>query len=412
MISQYLVKKAGSGLLNSALRRGKKVVDWIIGESGTQRRAATLGGMANAELASNFRAWAGADGNGWFQSSEDKPTWVSFLPATVQGIANPETRREYILGTVLSGGTGAGICAQMRAPGRLPGSNIKLGVLGTTAGTVEGLLTGGFNAWTNTLKSERAYYDAQTAALKAGDKEQPIVVNVDAGSNNDTNAIIDTNITKEETTSDKVFNYGSVLLGLAGLGLGGYALYKSLTENKAKAKVKLKGKVDDPYDDVEVELPMDQLNVSNTMGRRVNTSVRKTIHESNKFNSRKKDKETGKLISYEEYLGKYGDPDKSKENVLQPLEKASSYMEPEPITKKKLKRMKEKYDKTLINKGIGMGIGALLGGAGGYVFGSQAFNGPYPSDYSPGIVNTVGGIGGVLGGGLLGGYLADKFSEN
>jgi hypothetical protein len=171
--------------------------------------------------------------------------------------------------------------------------------------------------------------------LKNGKQEkQPIVVNVDTGSSNASN-----NTPKEETTSDKVFNYGSVLLGLAGLGLGGYALYKSLTENKAKAKVKLKGKVDDPYDDVEVEMPMDQLNVSNTMGRRVNTSVRKTIHESNKFNARKKDKETGKLISYEEYVGKYGDPDKSKGNILQPLEKASSYVYDQPMSEKDLKRV-------------------------------------------------------------------------
>ena len=79
---------------------------------------------------------------------------------------------------------------------------------------------------------------------------------------------------------------------------------------------------------------------------------------------------------------------------------------------KDLKRMQEKHERDLKYKGIGMGVGSVLGGIGGYMFGSQAFNGSYPTSYSPGIVNTVGGVGGILGGGLLGGYLADKFSGN
>lgn len=336
------------------------------------------GGKTGLSALGKFIGGAFASGEANAYASKDRPNFlgsdksgdINYMPALISGLLDPDDRWRYIF----AGGLGGGSTALWGLKG--------LGLTG-----VESFIVGNTSAQTE-------YYKAQTEELKNG-KQKPVTVNVD-------------NTAKKETTSDKVFNYGSVLLGLAGLGLGGYALYKSLTENKAKAKVKLKGKVDDPYDDVEVEMPMDQLNVSNTMGKRVNTSVRKTIHESNKFNARKKDKETGKLISYEEYVGKYGDPDKTKENVMQPLEKASAYVE--PITEKKLKRMKEKYERDLKYKGIGMGVGALLGGAGGYVFGSQAFTGPYPSNYSPGIVNTVGGVGGLLGGGLLGGYLADKFS--
>lgn len=244
-------------------------------------------------------------------------------------------------------------------------------------------------------------------------KDTPIVVNVQNPANTTTTTTTDTPVTKLEATitpkdslSDKLFNYGAIALGVGGLGLGGYAIYQYIKNNKAKAKVKLKGRSDDPYDDVEVEVPMDQLNVSNTMNKRVNSNVRRAIQDSNRFSSRKKDKETGKLISYEEYLGKYGDPDKSKEGVMSPLEKQSSYI---PLTKKQQQRIKEEYDSKLINKGIGTGIGALLGGLGGYVFGSQAFRGNFPSDYSPGLLNTTIGTSGLVGGGLLGGYLADRF---
>lgn len=360
--------------------------------------------------ASNFtRASMNGDGNAWFDFSSNKPWQQSILPSTIQGIINPETRQEYILGTLLSGGTGAafgsaykkGKKGYFRDPKTARNNALLVGKQMPVA-VVEGMITGTGMQWNKTLKAEHDYYGNE---INRKDYDNSVDV-----------------VVPSDSTSDKVFNYGSVLLGLAGLGLGGYALYKSLTGNKAKAKVKLRGKADDPYDDVEVEMPMDQLNISNTMGKRVNTSVRKTIHESNKFNSRKKDKETGKLISYEEYIGKYGEDDKTKENVLQPLEKQSSYIPVQNVSEQDLERARKKYEKDLERmqkkherdlkyKGIGMGVGSALGGIGGYIFGSQAFNGAYPTSYSPGIVNTLGGVGGLLGGGLLGGYLADKFSE-
>ena len=359
-------------------------------------KSADGGKVGGLYALSKFIGGALASGEVNAYATQDRPNFLevdkdgnrNYMPALASGLADPNARMRYIF----AGGLGGWFTKRWGGKGLAMSGLESFGV--------------------GTLSSATNYFKAQTDALENGkqNKQKPVTVKVD-------------NAAKKETTSDKVFNYGSVLLGLAGLGLGGYALYKSLTGNKAKAKVKLRGKADDPYDDVEVEMPMDQLNISNTMGKRVNTSVRKTIHDSNKFNSRKKDKETGKLISYEEYIGKYGEDDKTKENVLQPLEKQSSYIPDQLIYEKDLERARKKhekdlerarkkYEKDLKYKGIGMGIGSVLGGIGGYMFGSQAFNGPYPTSYSPGIVNTVGGIGGVLGGGLLGGYLADKFSGN
>lgn len=346
-------------------------------------------GLLGAFVSGEANAYAAKDHTPFL--NENKDGSLNFIPAIIPGILDPKTRTRY----ALAGALGAGL---------LNTQKIKpIHGIGWTS--AESYVAG-------TLGNISEYYAAATDKLKNPDKYKS---STDGQSGQVT-------INTDETTSDKVFNYGSVLLGLAGLGLGGYALYKSLTGNKAKAKVKLRGKADDPYDDVEVEMPMDQLNVSNTMGKRVNTSVRKTIRDSNKFNSRKKDKETGKLISYEEYVGKYGEDDKTKKNVLQPLEKQSSYIPAQNISEKDLERMQKEYEKELERmqkkherdlkyKGIGMGVGSVLGGVGGYMFGSQAFNGSYPTSYSPGVVNTLGGVGGLLGGGLLGGYLADKFSE-
>lgn len=40
--------------------------------------------------------------------------------------------------------------------------------------------------------------------------------------------------------------------------------------------------------------------------------MKRVIRDNNKFSGKKKDPITGQLISYQEYVDKYGDPDKNK----------------------------------------------------------------------------------------------------
>lgn len=101
---------------------------------------------------------------------------------------------------------------------------------------------------------------------------------------------------------------------MGALGLGGYALYKYLSNKKEekaappKVKVRIKGNSRDPYDDATVEVPLHNLKVTENLERGVNRSMRRVIRDNNLFSSKKKDPFTGKLISYEEYTSKYGDP--------------------------------------------------------------------------------------------------------
>lgn len=114
-------------------------------------------------------------------------------------------------------------------------------------------------------------------------------------------------------------------LGLGALGIGGYALYKYLSrkeEEKAappKVKVRIKGSDRDPYDDATVEVPLHNLKVTQNLEQGVNRSMRRVLRENNKFSGKKKDPITGKLISYQEYVDKYGDPSiKKNKNKFNP----------------------------------------------------------------------------------------------
>lgn len=113
-------------------------------------------------------------------------------------------------------------------------------------------------------------------------------------------------------------------LGVGALGLGGYALYKYLSrkeEEKAappKVKVRIKGSDKDPYDDATVEVPLHNLKVTHNLEQGVNKSMRRVLRENNKFSGKKKDPITGKLISYQEYVDKYGEPVKNKKKKFTP----------------------------------------------------------------------------------------------
>lgn len=129
---------------------------------------------------------------------------------------------------------------------------------------------------------------------------------------------------KELSSSQNTSNIILGTLGIGALGLGGYALYKYLSkkeEEKAappKVKVRIKGSDKDPYDDATVEVPLHNLKVTQNLEQGVNRSMRRVLRENNKYSGKKKDPITGQLISYQEYVDKYGEPVKNKKKKFAP----------------------------------------------------------------------------------------------
>lgn len=124
-------------------------------------------------------------------------------------------------------------------------------------------------------------------------------------------ALLDAKAKNDQNTIKAV----GLTLGAGGLGLAGYALYDYIKDKQQrqsappKVKVRLKGKDSDVYDDATVEVPLQSLRVSKSLSDGVNRSVRRVLRENNRFGGRKKDPITGELISYQEFIDKYGDPE-------------------------------------------------------------------------------------------------------
>lgn len=113
--------------------------------------------------------------------------------------------------------------------------------------------------------------------------------------------------------SSKSFKHMPLLLGGLGagaLGLGalGLAKYMSGKKDKDKARIKytLQGKEGDPTTQAEIDMPVDSPEFSENMLRGLNMGVKRQVGKSIKYNSLKRDPETGKMIPYEKWVAKYG----------------------------------------------------------------------------------------------------------
>lgn len=118
-------------------------------------------------------------------------------------------------------------------------------------------------------------------------------------------------VNEEANYLQKLLTYGGLGLGVSALGIGSYALYDYLRSKRSKqpvVRVNLEGDKDDPYDNAVVELPLNDVNVSEKLTKGVNRSLKDIIRENNKFSTRKKDPYTGELIPYKDYVDKYGEP--------------------------------------------------------------------------------------------------------
>lgn len=232
-----------------------------------------------SDVMNGWKYLAGA-GIGGFSASESGAAFrgedsiVNLKPAIFRIGSDPHVRRDVLWGAGLGAG-GAG----MRGP-TWPG--VVVGGIG--GGSVEVM---GMNYLTNVVRAN------ELAAQANGNAQKEI---------------------EAKNTQTAILG----VLGTAALGLGGYALYKYLSNKKEekaappKVKVRIKGNSRDPYDDATVEVPLHNLKVTENLERGVNRSMRRVIRDNNLFSSKKKDPFTGKLISYEEYTSKYGDPKQKK----------------------------------------------------------------------------------------------------
>lgn len=150
------------------------------------------------------------------------------------------------------------------------------------------------------------------AAKVIGDSPEILPEAVEAIQSSVQNQVQNTNHVNEEANYlQKLLTYGGLGLGVSALGIGGYALYDYIRSKRNKqpvVRVNLEGDKDDPYDNAVVELPLNDVNVSEKLTRGVNRSLKDVIRENNKFSTRKKDPYTGELIPYKDYVDKYGEP--------------------------------------------------------------------------------------------------------
>lgn len=103
------------------------------------------------------------------------------------------------------------------------------------------------------------------------------------------------------------------LVGAGALGLGGAALIaKMLKKDKQEApemgriRYRIPGKNGDPSTEAIVELPLSTDKLSPSMLENIDTNIKRQAVKNIKANMRKRDPETGKLITMDEYERKYG----------------------------------------------------------------------------------------------------------
>lgn len=130
------------------------------------------------------------------------------------------------------------------------------------------------------------------------------------------NKVLDATTAQLNNPSKDNLNNTLKWVGGGALGLGGLALLAKLLKSdkpsassiptKGTLKYKILGRKDDPNDDIEVELPVDTDKFTPDMHMQMDSYIKRQAKKAIRNNARKRDPETGKLISYEQYVKKYG----------------------------------------------------------------------------------------------------------
>lgn len=276
--------------------------------------APVTGGVVSAEVGANLR---------------DEGSLLSGnLPATLRLFSDREVRNDFGLGTLV--GISGGFGAKKLMSNVAPEASLKNRAATIAGGSIA------TSIWEPSIRnSSVGLINAGRAAVEANDLKK---LELDLEQKK-----LDLEAQQSEENTGILSNKNLILgaLGVGALGLGGYALYRYLKNKEEekdtppKVKVRIKGNTNDPYDDATVEVPLHNLKVTQNLEQGVNRSMRRVLRENNKFSGKKKDPITGKLISYQEYVDKYGEPDKNKKKFSPDMlpqygtvDRESEYMNP------------------------------------------------------------------------------------
>lgn len=246
----------------------KKVVGGLIDAGKGMGIGGALGGTVSAEVGATWR------GTGLLQDGS-LGVWDAFIKG------DKDAKNDFHIGATTGAIFGGGL-SPLVAAGKIPMYVPLIAEAG--AGYIDPYVQ-------HSISNDRATIDNAN--------EANAIALLDAKAKNDQNIIKSVGLT----------------IGAGGLGLAGYALYDYIKDKQQrqsappKVKVRLKGKDSDVYDDATVEVPLQSLRVSKSLSDGVNRSVRRVLRENNRFGGRKKDPITGELISYQEFIDKYGDPE-------------------------------------------------------------------------------------------------------
>ena len=250
------------------------------------------------------------------------------LPATFRLFSDGEVRKDFGLGTLV--GTAGGFGAKKLMSKAAPEASLM--------GKATGLATGAISTsvWEPSVRNGTVgLINTGKAAIEANDLKK---LELDLEQKK-----LDLEAQQSEENTGILSNKNLILgaLGVGALGLGGYALYRYLKNKEEekdtppKVKVRIKGNTNDPYDDATVEVPLHNLKITQNLEQGVNRSMKRVIRDNNKFSGKKKDPITGQLISYQEYVDKYGEPDKNKKKFSPDMlpqygtvDRESEYMNP------------------------------------------------------------------------------------
>lgn len=276
--------------------------------------APLTGGVVSAEVGANLR---------------DEGSLLSGnLPATLRLFSDGEVRNDFGLGTLV--GISGGFSAKKLMNTVAPEASLKNRAATIAGGSIA------TSIWEPSIRNSAVgLINSGRAAVEANDLKK---LELDLEQKK-----LDLESQQSEENSGILSNKNLILgaLGVGALGLGGYALYRYLKNKEEekdtppKVKVRIKGNTNDPYDDATVEVPLHNLKITQNLEQGVNRSMKRVIRENNKFSGKKKDPITGQLISYQEYVDKYGEPDKNKKKFSPDMlpqygtvDRESEYMNP------------------------------------------------------------------------------------
>ncbi|MCQ2172090.1 MAG: hypothetical protein MJZ17_05000 [Bacteroidales bacterium] len=223
-------------------------------------------------------------------------------------------------------------------------------------------------------------------------------------------------------------NRSNILMGILGagaLGIGGAALWKYLKKRddipgeNGTIQYIMKGKEGDPETDALVTVPINNPAVSQSVAEDMNISVRRGLGKAVKWNSSRRDPNTGKLIPYAVWNNLYGHKDES-EPAKAPnsdYDAKSGDNDPKGMNKdaaKKKDKKKGKSRKGGLHSTAGMIGGSTIGALKSMALGGGLIPGALSGAKAGMEVDTLRNLndslkpkdrknGGMITGGILGG---------